>query len=91
MLSSADPSDVESASPTSVAAPLRLLRWSSRVPICDSSRRIVWLRFDVDVPICVAARVKLLRRATAAKAARSSRLALDIVQIHSTTHTIDPI
>ena len=44
-----------------------------------STRRIVWLRFDVEVPSVAAARVKLCARATAAKAARSSRLARGIV------------
>ena len=44
---------------------------------CRSNARTVWLSADCERPSCAAARVKLLSRTTAAKAARSSKRAID--------------
>ena len=60
-----------SCSPASVGDTLRVVRVSSRMPICSSRRRIAWLRPDVEMFNCFAARVKLRSSATARKAERT--------------------
>lgn len=57
-LSKAGPTVAISLSPASVAATLRVVRVSRRTPSLVSSRRIVWLRADCEVPSLAAARAR---------------------------------
>ncbi len=70
-------------SPASVGVTLRVVRVSSRTPSLVSNPRSVWLRAEGETPSRAAARVKLRSRATATKAARSSRPARGIDELTS--------
>ena len=50
-----------------------MVRVSNRTPICSSSRRMAWLKPDVEMFNCFAARVKLRSSATARNADSSRR------------------
>src|SRR5918993_257279 len=58
-------------SPASVTETAWVVRVRSLMPSRASSKRMVWLRADCEMPILAAARVKLRSRATARKAIRS--------------------
>ena len=61
-----------SCAPAAVGATLRVVRFNSRTPSRASSWRMVWLSADGDSPRCSAARAKLARSTTAAKAFSSA-------------------
>ena len=84
MSDSAGRSCAINCSPASVGDTLRVVRASSRTPICSSSRRIAWLSPEVETFSRFAARVKLRSSATARNAERTLSSSRTIVQSQST-------
>src|SRR5918993_5386402 len=85
MSASAGLSWARSCSPASVGDTLRVVRVSSRTPICSSSRRIAWLSPEVEMFSCFAARVKLRSSATAINADKTLSSSRTIIRSSSIT------